>query len=139
MELKVLIDITDKTEKALQNIATAIETMDAFSTGDFAKLAKGHQVTEKEQTAEAAPAQVAPIPAEVLVPDPVPTTPDTPNTTPEPAISKEELRAMCATAKANGVNVSEIIRTYGHANLFKEVKPEYYGAIKSALDALKGN
>lgn len=131
MELKVLIDITDKTEKALQDIASAIETMDAFNSGDFAKLAKGHQITDtaQEKNAETPADPVAPVPETVLVPDPVPTAP-----TPVPEISKEELRAMCAKAKAGGVNVSAIIREYGHADFFKNVKPEYYGAIKAELD-----
>lgn len=133
MELKVLIDITDKTEKALQGIASAIETMDAFNSGDFAKLAKGHQITDRvqEKSAETTSDPVVPVPETVLVPDPVPATPAP---APAPEISKEELRAMCAKAKAGGVNVSAIIREYGHADFFKNVKPEYYGAIKAELD-----
>lgn len=127
MEIKLTVDISEKTEAVIKRLADAIETGTAMDAGDFAKLAKGHQISDqKPDEVETMPKVEAPVmDSNVLVEAPA---------QPAPEISKDDLRAYCAKAKAAGINVSAIIKEYGHADLFRNMDPQYYGAVKAALD-----
>jgi hypothetical protein len=73
-------------------------------------------------TPETTPAQVQPAPAEPeTVPDEV-----------RPQYKMEEVRAALAKARGKGVNVSEIIRSFGADN-FQQITPDKYPAIMEKL------
>ena len=51
----------------------------------------------------------------------------------EPKFKMEEVRAALAKARAQGVNVAEIIRSFGVDN-FQQISPTQYGAVMAKLD-----
>ena len=75
---------------------------------------------------EIVPEQVQPEPDEVAEPEPE-TCDDE-----EPAFKMEEVRAALAKARGRGVNVSEIIRSFGADN-FQQIPKNQYGAIMAKL------
>lgn len=72
------------------------------------------------------PEQVQPETDEVVEPEPE-TCDDE-----EPAFKMEEVRAALSKARARGVNVSEIIRSFGAEN-FQQIPKNQYGAIMAKL------
>lgn len=87
------------------------------------------------------PEPVAPeIVSEVVQPEPVEAAepvkpePERPETgaDEEPAFKMEEVRAALAKARGRGVNVSEIIRSFGADN-FQQIPKNQYGAIMAKL------
>lgn len=75
---------------------------------------------------EIVPEQVQPETDEVVEPEPE-TCDDE-----EPAFKMEEVRAALAKARGRGVNVSEIIRSFGADN-FQQIPKNQYGAIMAKL------
>ena len=54
----------------------------------------------------------------------------------EPAFKMEEVRGALSKARARGVNVSEIIRSFGAEN-FQQIPKNQYGAIMAKLEKLE--
>lgn len=144
MEIKVTIDITDKTKKALSDLSQSLGNLfeeTALANGDFAKLAEGHQKKEPVHDNAYAPENTTgpsnrvedanPVNDDLVIPK---EEPKKETVTPEViTISKEELHAECAKARVAGVNVADIIHTAGHADKFKNLEPQYYEAVHQAL------
>lgn len=78
---------------------------------------------------EIVPEQVQSEPDEVVEPEPE--RPET-GSDEEPAFKMEEVRAALAKARGRGVNVSEIIRSFGADN-FQQIPKNQYGAIMAKL------
>lgn len=92
---------------------------------------------EPMPVAEIVPEEVQPEPVKPeIVPDEVQpeSEPEKPETgdDEEPAFKMEEVRAALAKARGRGVNVSEIIRSFG-VNSFPEIPKNQYGAIMAKL------
>ena len=84
---------------------------------------------------EVQPEPVTPeIVSEQVQPEPVEATEPEPETCDdeEPAFKMEEVRAALAKARGRGVNVSEIIRSFGADN-FQQIPKNQYGAIMAKL------
>lgn len=75
---------------------------------------------------EIVPEQVQPETDEVVEPEPETCADE------EPAFKMEEVRAALAKARGRGVNVSEIIRSFGADN-FQQIPKNQYGAIMAKL------
>lgn len=75
--------------------------------------------------------QPAPKPEPETPAEPEPEKPETGDDE-EPAFKMEEVRAALAKARGRGVNVSEIIRSFG-VNSFPEIPKNKYGAIMAKL------
>lgn len=84
------------------------------------------EVQPEPATLEIVPEQAQPEPVEAAEPEPE-TGDDE-----EPAFKMEEVRAALAKARGRGVNVSEIIRSFG-VNSFPEIPKNKYGAIMAKL------
>lgn len=140
MEIKVTIDITDKTEAVLNELAKSVGNLFeeiAVNNGDFAKLAEGHQVHDGAYAPEntTGPKDRAedanPVNDDLVIPK---EEPKKETVTPQViTISKDDLHKECAEARVKGVNVASIIRSAGHADKFKNLSPEYYEAVHEAL------
>lgn len=77
-----------------------------------------------------APAEIVP---DEVQPEPEPETETEPETgDDEPQFKMEEVRAALAKARGRGVNVSEIIRSFGAEN-FQQIPKNQYGAIMAKL------
>lgn len=154
MEVKVLVDVSDRVYEVLDKLTGAI----LISNGDYQKAAEGHQtkkyvkvkdvsVNTKEQpseaTAKATEVSEPIVPSEPVQPDIEPAV-ETPEVKTEPVnqmIDKDSLRALCAKAAGKGVNVSEIMQTVAGVKRFVELKQDDYetfaGAVMEALGDAK--
>ena len=84
------------------------------------------EVQPEPVTPEIVSEQVQPEPVEAAEPEPETCDDD------EPAFKMEEVRAALAKARGRGVNVSEIIRSFGADN-FQQIPKNQYGAIMAKL------
>lgn len=82
---------------------------------------------EVQNTSE--PAEIAP---DKVQPEPVEPEKSETVENDEPAFKMEEVRAALAKARGRGVNVSEIIRSFGADN-FQQIPKNQYGAIMAKL------
>ena len=83
------------------------------------------EVQPEPVTPEIVPEQVQPEPVEAA--EPVKPEPETPQ------YEMTEVRAALAKARANGVNVSEIVRSFG-AESFPQIDKSQYGAVMAKLE-----
>ena len=72
-------------------------------------------------------------PAEEPVPADPPAPAPEPESDEEPQYKMEEVRAALAKARGRGVNVSEIIRSFGADN-FQQITPDKYPAVMAKLE-----
>ena len=91
--------------------------LERFQTGNE------HETIVVERPADPAPVAV----------DPVTPEPPAPTQTADPAYKMEDVRAALAKARGKGVNVSEIIRSFGAEN-FQQITPDQYPAVMAKLE-----
>lgn len=132
-QIKIL---TDARERALKQI----DRTDGFEMGteDFVRLLNvAHQLGWMTTPEETIPSIVPDAPEPEIPAEPDPSDepePEKPETgdDEEPAFKMEEVRAALAKARGRGVNVSEIIRSFGADN-FQQIPKNQYGAIMAKL------
>lgn len=91
-----------------------------------------HQLEWMQHPEETIPCD--PIPEEDFAPDQVQPEPEPAKPEPEtPQYEMTEVRAALAKARANGVNVSEIVRSFG-AESFPQIDKSQYGAVMAKLE-----
>lgn len=86
------------------------------------------EIVPEEVQNTTAPAEIVP---DEVQPESEPERPETGDDE-EPAFKMEEVRAALAKARGRGVNVSEIIRSFGADN-FQQIPKNQYGAIMAKL------
>lgn len=86
------------------------------------------EIVPEEVQNTTAPAEIVP---DEVQPESEPERPET-GADEEPAFKMEEVRAALAKARGRGVNVSEIIRSFGADN-FQQIPKNQYGAIMAKL------
>ena len=132
-QIKILTDARDRAFKQI-DLTEGCE----MGSEDFVRLlGAAHQLGWMATPEETIPCIVpdAPEPGTPAEPDPSdepePEKPETGDDE-EPAFKMEEVRAALAKARGRGVNVSEIIRSFG-VNSFPEIPKNKYGAIMAKL------
>lgn len=142
MTLKEKIQILND---AVQRAYEEVERTDGSSMGteNFQRLLNAIDRMQFIRDVQLKEGYVIPDPVKDFAPEPeIPAEPD-PSDEPEPekpetgddeepAFKMEEVRAALAKARGRGVNVSEIIRSFG-VNSFPEIPKNKYGAIMAKL------
>lgn len=106
-----------------------------MGTEEFTRLlGAAHQLGWMAYPEETIPRDAETIVPDEVQPEPEPETETEPETgdDEEPAFKMEEVRAALAKARGRGVNVSEIIRSFGAEN-FQQIPKNQYGAIMAKL------
>lgn len=119
-----------KESRDVNEVKTAIDVLNYIEY--FADRLK---CSPKEESTEVFSIPDAVNPAPAAAPVQVQSTPTEPETVPEevqPQYKMEEVRAALAKARGRGVNVSEIIRSFGADN-FQQITPDKYPAIMEKL------
>lgn len=123
------IDLTEGCEMGTEEFSRLLDVagrMGWMSQPDPMPGIVSEEVQPEPATLEIVPEQAQPEPVEAAEPEPE-TGDDE-----EPAFKMEEVRAALAKARGRGVNVSEIIRSFG-VNSFPEIPKNKYGAIMAKL------
>ena len=120
-------------ERAFKQIANTDGR--AMGTEEFIRLlGAAHQLGWMAYPEETIPCDAGTIAPDEVQPEPVKPEPENPETgaDEEPTFKMEEVRAALAKARARGVNVSEIIRSFG-VNSFPEIPKNKYPDIMARL------
>ena len=126
------IDLTEGCEMGTEEFSRLLDVAGrmgwmAYSEETIPRDVETTVPDEVQNTSE--PAEIAP---DKVQPEPVePERPET-GADEEPAFKMEEVRAALAKARGRGVNVSEIIRSFGADN-FQQIPKNQYGAIMAKL------
>ena len=120
------IDLTEGCEMGSEEFARLIHTAEQLRW-----MTAPH---EDFPVAEIVPEQVQPAPVEPeTVPEEVQPEPQT--GVDEPKFTMAEVRAALAKARAKGVNVAEIVRSFG-VESFPEIPEAQYGAVMAKLEGV---
>ena len=120
-------------ERAFKQIANTDGR--AMGTEEFTRLlGAAHQLGWMAYPEETIPRDAGTIAPDEVQPEPVKPETENPETgaDEEPAFKMEEVRGALSKARARGVNVSEIIRSFGAEN-FQQIPKNQYGAIMAKL------
>ena len=125
-------------ERAFKQIANTDGR--AMGTEEFIRLlGAAHQLGWMAYPEETIPRDAETIAPDEVQPEPVKPEPENPEpekpetgVDEEPAFKMEEVRGALSKARARGVNVSEIIRSFGAEN-FQQIPKNQYGAIMAKL------
>ena len=129
-------------ERAFKQIANTDGR--AMGTEEFIRLlGAAHQLGWMAYPEETIPRDAGTIAPDEVQPEPVKPEPEKPEPEKpetgddeEPAFKMEEVRGALSKARARGVNVSEIIRSFGAEN-FQQIPKNQYGAIMAKLEKLE--
>ena len=124
-------------ERAFKQIANTDGR--AMGTEEFIRLlGAARQLGWMAYPEETIPRDAGTIAPDEVQPEPENPEPENPETgdDEEPAFKMEEVRGALSKARARGVNVSEIIRSFGAEN-FQQIPKNQYGAIMAKLEKLE--
>lgn len=125
------IDLTEGCEMGTEEFSRLLDVAGrmgwmAYSEETIPRDVETTVPDEVQNTSE--PAEIVP---DEVQPESEPERPET-GADEEPAFKMEEVRAALAKARGRGVNVSEIIRSFGADN-FQQIPKNQYGAIMAKL------
>ena len=129
-------------ERAFKQIANTDGL--AMGTEEFIRLlGAAHQLGWMAYPEETIPCDAGTIAPDEVQPEPVKPEPENPEPEKpetgddeEPTFKMEDVRGALSKARARGVNVSEIIRSFGAEN-FQQIPKNQYGAIMAKLEKLE--
>ena len=126
------IDLTEGCEMGTEEFSRLLDVAGrmgwmAYSVETIPRDVETTVPDEVQNTSE--PAEIAP---DKVQPEPVEPEKSETVENDEPAFKMEEVRAALAKARGRGVNVSEIIRSFGADN-FQQIPKNQYGAIMAKL------
>ena len=126
------IDLTEGCEMGTEEFSRLLDVAGrmgwmAYSEETIPRDVETTVPDEVQNTSE--PAEIAP---DKVQPEPVEPEKSETVENDEPAFKMEEVRAALAKARGRGVNVSEIIRSFGADN-FQQIPKNQYGAIMAKL------
>lgn len=122
------IDLTEGHEMGTEEFSRLLDVAGRMGWMSQPEPMPVPEIVPEEVQNTTAPAEIVP---DEVQPESEPDRPET-GADEEPAFKMEEVRAALAKARGRGVNVSEIIRSFGADN-FQQIPKNQYGAIMAKL------
>lgn len=122
------IDLTEGHEMGTEEFSRLLDVAGRMGWMSQPEPMPVPEIVPEEVQNTTAPAEIVP---DEVQPESEPERPET-GADEEPAFKMEEVRAALAKARGRGVNVSEIIRSFGADN-FQQIPKNQYGAIMAKL------
>lgn len=122
------IDLTEGHEMGTEEFSRLLDVAGRMGWMSQPEPMPVPEIVPEEVQNTTAPAEIVP---DEVQPESEPERPET-GADEEPTFKMEEVRAALAKARGRGVNVSEIIRSFGADN-FQQIPKNQYGAIMAKL------